>query len=299
MKKVCYNNIEVIDMAVKVGYMNNLEVVRDTDIAYILTDGQEEVFLHKKQAEGSLEVGEKIDVFLYYDNQKRVTATMKKPLVDTEHPAFVEVVDTNYKLGAFLNIGLIKDLLLSRDDLPFRKKEWPKRGDQLFVRMRVSKNQLTAKLIARGDIASYLQPSSNLMEGEHYKAYVVFFAEEGVVFTTKEGHSIFVYFKHMRDKLRLGQEVDVKILLDKGDYAYNGTLIKQKELMLDEDANRIKTYLEEHDGFMPYHDKSSPEDIKEVFGMSKAAFKRAIGTLYKEKMIAIEDKGVRIRKSVE
>jgi len=286
-------------MAIKVGYMNTLEVLRDTDIAYIVSDGSEEVFLHKKQAEGTLEVGQEVDVFLYYDNQKRVTATMKVPKVSTEEPAFVEVVDTNYKLGAFLDIGLIKDLLLSRDDLPFRKREWPKKGDLLFVRMRVSKNQLTAKLISRGDIKNYLQPSSSLIEGEHYKAYVVFFAEEGVVFTTKEGHGIFVYFKHMRDKLRLGQEVDVKILLDKGDYEYNGTLIKQKELMLDEDADRIKVYLEEHDGVMPYHDKSSPEDIKEVFGMSKSAFKRAIGTLYKEKLIVIEESGVRLRKTVE
>lgn len=286
-------------MAIKVGYMNKLEVVRDTDIAYILSDGTEEVFLHKKQAGGTLEVGEEVEVFLYYDNQKRVTATVKAPKVTTEEPDFVEVVDTNYKLGAFLDIGLIKDLLLSRDDLPFRKREWPRKGDQLFVRMRVSKNQLTAKLISRGDIKEYLKPSTTLIEGEHYKAFVVFFAEEGVVFTTKEGHGIFVYFKHMREKLRLGQEVDVKILLDKGDYEYNGTLIKQKELMLDEDASRIKAYLEEHGGSMPYHDKSSPEEISEVFSMSKSAFKRAIGTLYKEKLIVFEESGVRLRKTVE
>jgi len=286
-------------MTVNVGHMNKLVVLRVTDIAYILTEGEEEIFLHKKQATRELEVGEEIDVFLYYDNQRRVTATMQKPLVDTEHPAFVEVVDTNYKLGAFLNIGLIKDLLLSRDDLPFKKRDWPKQGDQLFVRMRASKNQLTAKLIARQDIQSYLQPSNTLIEGEHYTAYVVFFAEEGVVLTTKEGHIIFVYFKHMREKLRLGQEVNVNIILDKGSHQYNGTLIKQKELMLDEDAARIKEYLENHDGYMPYYDKSSPEEITEEFNMSKAAFKRAIGTLYKEKMITIEDKGVRIRKTVE
>lgn len=286
-------------MAYSVGHMNKLEVLRNTDIAYIVTDGKEEIFLHKKQTTRELEVGEEIDVFLYYDNQKRITATMQEPLVDNETPAFVEVVDINYKLGAFLNIGLIKDLLLSRDDLPFRKKEWPKKGDQLFVRMRISRNQLTAKLISRGDIQSYLQPQTSLIEGEHYKAYVVFFAEEGVVFTTKEGHIIFVYFKHMREKCRLGQEMDIKIILDKGTHQYNGTLIKQKELMLDDDATRIKEYLIEHDGYMPYYDKTSPEVISEVFQMSKAAFKRAIGTLYKEKVIVIEDEGVRISKTVE
>jgi len=289
----------VMFMAINVGHMNKLVVLRISDIAYILTDGEEEIFLHKKQALRELEVGEELDVFLYYDNQRRVTATMEKPIVDTDKPAFVTVVDANYKLGVFVNIGLIKDLLLSRDDLPVKKREWPKAGDQLFVRMRASKNQLTAKLIARQDIPNYLQPKTTLIEGEHYTAYVVFFAEEGVVFTTDEGHIIFVYFKHMREKLRLGQEVNVSIILDKGSHQYNGTLIKQKELMLDEDAARIKEYLENHDGFMPFHDKSSPEEITEAFGMSKAAFKRAIGTLYKEKIIAIEDKGVRIRKTVE
>jgi predicted RNA-binding protein (virulence factor B family) len=286
-------------MAYEVGYMNKLEVLRETDIAYIITDGTEEIFLHKKQTTTELNEGEEVEVFLYYDNQKRITATMHKPYIDTETPAFVEVVDTNYKLGAFMGIGLIKDLLLSRDDLPVRKRDWPKKGDLLFVRMRASKNQLTAKLISRQDIPNYLQPKSNLIEGEHYQAFVIYIAEEGVVFTTKEGQIILVYFKHMRDKLRLGQEAQVKITIDKGDYQYNGTLIKQKELMLDEDASRVKEYLENHDGYMPYYDKSSPEEINEVFNMSKAAFKRAIGTLYKEKIITIEDSGVRITKTIE
>lgn len=286
-------------MPLQMGKMNNLEVIRETEFSYILSDGENTAFLHKKQAANELEAGEKVDVFLYFDNQKRVTATMKKPIVDTKNPAFCEVVGVNQRLGVFLNIGIAKDLLLSRDDLPFKKKEWPKEGDMMFIKMKINKNQLTAKIVPRYDIRKYLTPKTELIEGESYKAYCVFIAEEGVVFSTFEGHYIFVYFKHVRKDYRLGEEAKVRITLAKIDKKYNGTLVEQKELMLTQDAQTVKEYLEAHDGCMPFNDKSTPEDIKEHFHMSKAAFKRALGTLYKEKVVILKADSTCLVKQVE
>jgi len=295
----CYNSSEVITMALVLGEINELEVIRETDFSYILSDGESEIMLHFKQLDGEVEIGDKVSVFLYYDNQRRITATMKIPYIGIHSPGFVKVVGVNPRLGVFLDIGLIKDLLLSRDDLPFKKSEWPDMGDTLFVRIKSTKNQLTAKIIPRYEIRNYLTPKTELIEGEYYKAYCVFIAEEGLVFTTLEGHYIFVYYKHLRKTYRLGEAAQVKITIAKIDKEYNGTLVDQKEIMLTKDALTIREYLEKHDGCMNLTDKSDPEDIMTTFKMSKAAFKRAIGTLYKEKVVILKADSTCLVKQVE
>ena len=276
-------------MRLEIGDYNKLKVLRETDHAFMLGDEEHEVFLHKKQAERPLEVDEEVEVFLYYDNQKRITATMTKPIIDQDHPGFLTVVDYNFRLGIFLNMGLIKDLLMSRDDLPFIRKEWPRKGDRLFVRLRVSKNQLTAKFVPRFEINDFLKPDTTLEVDSEYTAYNVYKTEEGNVFFTEQGHQIYVYFKHMRKEYRLGEEAVIKITIDRGNNQYSGTLIKQKELMLEEDAIIIKTYLEEHDGEMEYTDKSTSDDINVAFNMSKKAFKRGLGSLYKKGLVLLEE----------
>lgn len=286
-------------MYIQMGDYTNLEVLRETEISYILGDETTEIFLHKKQALGELEVGEKVEVFLYYDNQKRITATMTKPLIDLKNPGFCEVVDQNFRLGVFLNIGLPKDLLLSRDDLPHMKREWPQVGDKLFVRMRASRNQLTAKVIPRYEIPKYIKPSTELEVGKKYIAYNVYKTEEGQIFYTEEGHRIYVYFKHLRKSYRLGEKAEIKIMIDKGNNDYSGSIIEQKELMISKDAEYILMYLKSNNGIMPYGDKSSAEDIQSRFNMSKSAFKRALGTLYKNKQIELSPLETSLIKEVE
>lgn len=286
-------------MALAMGNYNELKVLRESDLAYILSEGEGEIFLHKKQAVGEVKAGDIVRVFLYFDNQKRVTATMREPIIDTEKAAFVDVIDVNEHLGVFLSVGLIKDLLLSRDDLSFKKNEWPQVGDKVFVRMKASKHQLTARIIPRYEIRNYLKPTTELIEGECYDAYCVFIGEEGVVFSTVEGHYIYVYFKNVRKQYRLGEKAYVKIIQVKVGYQYNGTLIEQKEIMLGTDAMVIKEYLEKHGGTVALTDKSTPEEIRAIFTMSKAAFKRAIGTLYKEKVVLLNPDSTSLIKPIE
>ncbi len=275
-------------MYIQMGDYTDLEVLRETELSYILGDETQEVFLHKKQATKELTVGETVEVFLYYDNQRRITATMKKPTIDINNPGYCEVVSQNFHLGVFLNIGLIKDLLLSRDDLPHIKKEWPKEGDRLFVRMRASKNQLTAKLVTRFEIPDYLKPTEALEVGKKYTAYNVYKSEEGQNFFTEEGHNIYVYFKHVRKSYRLGEKAEVKITIDKGNFKYNGTIIEQKEIMIDKDSEYLLMYMKSNRGEMPYGDKSDALEITQRFNMSKSAFKRALGTLYKKQLVKLE-----------
>jgi len=272
------------------GLWNTLRVVRESDIAYILTDGQEEIFLHKKEALKAYQDNELIDVFLYVDNQGRITASTKIPFITMETAAFLEVVSNHPKFGVFLNNNLVKDLLLSLDDLPLSIDSWPQVGDFLFVGMKEKKGHLFAKIIGRKQVASYFDAPALIMEvGTITKAYVSYIIPDGIVCLTSIGEDIFIHQNNLRKTYRLGEEVSPKILSYNSSSAYTGTLIDQKELMIPEDAKRILSYLENHYGEMRFTDKSSPDEISYLFGMSKSAFKRALGSLYKQGYIELHE----------
>ncbi len=271
----------------RIGEINHLEVLRESDIAYVLSDGANEIFMHKKEALRSYVSGETIEVFLYVDNLGRPAATTKTPLVSLTTAHFLDVVSINYEYGVFLNFGLVKDLLLSKDDLPLGVAQWPIVGDHLFVSLKVKKEHLLAKIVSRKSISQYFTGALPIEVGEFVPATVLFLLVEGIVLFTDYGQEIFVHYNNTRKKYRMGESASVKILKLNEDGEYVGTLIGQKEDMLEPDAQTILTYLQKHTGTMRYNDRSEPEDIQQTFHMSKGAFKRAIGSLYKAGMIEL------------
>lgn len=282
------------------GDFNTLKVLRESDIAYLLTDGENEYFLHKKEALRNYLKDEVLNVFMYVDNQGRPTASTKIPLVTVNTAAFLEVVSVNPELGVFLSYGMVKDLLLSKDDLPLSFNMWPVVGDELFVTIKIKKEMMFAKLVGRKMIQTYLPVPAELEEGVSYDAIVLFLLVEGLVCFTKGGHEIFVHYNNTRKKFRLGEPVSVSILQKHENNEYTGTLIQQKEFMLQPDSETILRYLENHMGSMRFTDNSSPEDIQAAFHMSKGAFKRALGSLYKSGMIEFTpEKTLLVKKNIE
>lgn len=278
------------------GDFNTLKVVRETDIAFLLTDGENEYFLHKKEALRTYIKDEMLNVFIYVDNQGRPTASTKVPSITINSAAFLEVVSVNPDLGVFLSYGMIKDLLLSKDDLPLSFNLWPIVGDMVFATIKVKKDMMFAKLVGRKMIQTYLPVPSPLEEGTAYDAMVLFLLVEGLVCFTKEGHEIFVHYNNTRKKYRLGESVSVTIIQKHENNEYTGTLIQQKEHMLQPDSEVILRYLENHAGSMRFTDSSSPEDIQAAFHMSKGAFKRALGTLYKSGLVELTPEKTRLLK---
>jgi len=279
------------------GDYNELKVLRETDIAYLLTDGHEELFLHKKEALKAYETGETINVFVYADNQGRKTASTKTALITIHTAAFLEVVSINQSFGVFLHNGLVKDLLLSKDDLPLRLDDWPQVSDKIFVTMKEKKTHLFAKMVGRKQIKDYLQSSITLVDGDTCDAYVGFLLEDGIVCTSIYGHEIFVHLNNTRKKYRLGEFVQPKILKQNENEEYTGSLIEQKELMIEKDGQIILEYLNNHHGVMRFTDKSSPEDITYAFQMSKSAYKRALGSLYKAGLVELQPTQTILKKS--
>ena len=279
-------------MNLQIGTYETLVVTKRLSSGYILRKNETEGVLHFSQVVVEIELGHKVKVFLYVDSRRRLNASMKELILPPRGAAFIEVVGVNEKVGVFLDIGLNKDLLFSIDDLPVLKKHWPVEGDELLVTMKAKSDQLVARPVSRFQVASLLQPNVQLKEGEMVTAWNIHFGEEGNVLATKNGHTVFVYYHHMRKSLRLGEMTTVRITHDRGNYHYAGTMIENKENMMDKDASLIMEILSSKGGFVSYNDKTDPTVIRDVFNMSKSAFKRAIGRLYKQQMISISEKGI-------
>lgn len=272
-------------MAIKIGEINQLSVLRQTDIGFILTDTHEEVFLHNNDSNfRNLKPNDKVAAFIYFDNKGRVAATLKEPLITIGNPTFLKVSAIHHDLGVFLDMGINKDILLSKDDLPDDYELWPQKDDLLYVNLKL-KHRLTAKLHPIHEIK--LSPETELALKSNVLSIVHKIGREGINLLTKEGHTIFVHQSLIHETYRIGQEVNVKITY-KSDKGYSGSLIKQKEVLMHDDANRILSYLIKN-GEMNLTSDSDSIDIFNQFQLSKKAFKRALGTLYKQRKIDFKD----------
>ncbi|MFH0766622.1 MAG: S1-like domain-containing RNA-binding protein [Bacillota bacterium] len=272
-------------MSLNVGEINRLVVNRKTDIGYMLDSDEGEVFLHNNESLFQpLTAGDVVDAFLYFDQKGRLAATLKTPIIIVGRPGFLSVSAVHEYLGVFLDMGIAKELLLSADDLPLNKEEWPQKDDVLYVGIKV-KGKLVAKLISKEE--TRLEPAEPLELKETRKARVQKIGREGVNLLTQEGHWIFVHHSMYKEALRYGQEVDVKVVYH-SEKGYTGSLTPQKEIAIFDDANIILSYMIRK-GEMQITANHTPEEIYEELKMSKKAFKRALGHLYKERKIDFVD----------
>lgn len=276
-------------MPLKVGQIDKYKVIKQTDIAYTLKSLDEsietEIFLHFNQCIYPVKVGDIIDAFLYYDQKRRLCATTETPSITTNSPGFGEVVSVINHVGAFVNIGIAKDILFSADNLPRTESLWPVVGDKVFCVIKLKTDQLTLKPA----IESSIKEKAPLEVGKNVDAIVYKINDAGIGLVTNDYNSIFVHRNLIRKAYRIGECVCVKIIHKNDSNTYNGSLIANKEIIRFDDSDMILEYLKKHSGTIGIGDKSTPEEINEYFKISKGAFKRAIGNLYKKHLITITD----------
>ena len=274
------------------GTINRLTVDRKTDIGYMLMHKDDSVFLHFNESlKKELQSGDVVDAFIYIDGKGRQAATLKIPKITLKQPALLMVSDVLPNLGVFLDIGISKDVLLSVEDLPNDPKLWPQAGEGFWVSLKV-KGKMVAKPVTKQDI----DVKTKLELKSYHDATVQKIGQEGINLLTDEGVWVFVHQSMFKGLYHLGERVQVLItyLSDRG---YSGSLMKQKEAIMDDDAKMILKALQ-NTGEIPLDSNASPESIKQMFGLSKKAFKRAIGHLYKERKIEFVDgKTILIRNS--
>ena len=279
------------------GDFHRFTVVEVRDKEYVIEKDGTRLILPFSQATKKLQQGDDIDAFLYVNPKKQIAPTMKRPYATPTEAALLEVVEAKHGLGVFVKVGLDKDMLVSKDDLPVLKKLWPQTGDKLFCTLKPGHNQIVARPVSRFRMRDHFYPDHTLEKGVTVEVYVFYHSDEGVVTYTKEGHELFIYEKHMRETPRLGEKLEARVTVMRDDLHYNASVIEQKETMLESDAEKLLAVIKEAGGSIPYGDKSSPDAVFERFHMSKAAFKRAIGSLYKAGLVTPAPKETRLKKN--
>ncbi len=269
------------------GKINLLQITRKSDLGYMLkNDGGEDILLHYKESLKEHAVSEWVNVFIYFDKKRRPTATEKKPFITLDDKALLEVKDINPLVGVFLDINTPKDVLLSKDDLPINQKMWPQIGDKILGKLKLKNDSLIIKKLTKNEIVE-LNKNINYEEGEKIKAYILNINEKGILLSSIDLMAIFIPTIETRGTYRIGEEVIVTITKNMNSWYY-ASLIEQKELMIDSDKELILNYLKIHK-YMTLTSKSSAEEIFKCFKISRKAFKRAYGGLYKDKLITFDE----------
>jgi uncharacterized protein len=276
---------------IEAGTVVRLEVERDTDFGYFLTNGSEDVLLHNNELQEEIEIGDMIDVFLYQDKQGRDTATMKIPQIRIGTYGWAEVVNVKSDLGVFVNIGISKDILVSVDDLPGLKHLWPAVGDNLYISLKTDRHGRLFGRLATEDVIQEIakEAPAKGMRNASVKGNVYRLLKVGSFMITTEGYRCFIHESERTQEPRLGQHVEGRVIDVKEDGSLNISLLPFKQEKMADDSQVIYNYLLSRGGAMPYSDKSSPEDVQFHFGLSKGAFKRALGKLMKEGKIYQEE----------
>ncbi|WP_337225720.1 RNA-binding virulence regulatory protein CvfB [Staphylococcus warneri] len=275
-----------------VGSIEFLEVTGLQGSTYMLKGPNgEQVKLNQSEVneEDELQKGEEYSFFIYPNRSGELFATQNMPDITKDKYDFAKVLKVD-RDGARVDVGLPREVLIPWEDLPKVKTLWPEAGDQLLVTLRIdSQNQMFARLASEGIVDNMYTPinddskQNEMLEARPYRVLRV-----GSFLLSTEGYKIFVHESERKAEPRLGELVTVRIIGHNERGELNGSFLPLAHERLDDDGQVIFDLLVEYDGELPFWDKSSLEAIKEVFNMSKGSFKRAIGHLYKQKIINIE-----------
>lgn len=273
----------------RIGEKQELEIVKKVDFGVYLAENrgaQERVLLPKKEVEPGMDSGSRITVFLYKDSQDRLIATRREPLVTLGRTAVLKVKDVT-KIGAFLDWGLEKDLLL-----PFHEqtaKLYP--GDECVAALYLDKS---SRLCATMKVYPYLSKNSPYQVEDQVRGRVYELSGNFGAFVAVDDRYSGMIPKHeVTEALRVGSLVRARVTGVKEDGKLDLSIREKAYLQMEDDAEDVMQVIDEYDGVLPFDDKVSPEVIKREFGLSKNAFKRAVGRLMKQGRVEIRDGKIR------
>ncbi|OFI05467.1 hypothetical protein CLOACE_16960 [Clostridium acetireducens DSM 10703] len=275
---------------IEVGKFNKLSVESKKDHGYYLIDdvSKERVLLPNSSLEGNvLEIGEKVIAFIYRDSKDRIIATFKKPLAEVDNLAYLEVV-SNTNIGSFINFGLDRDILV-----PIKERLYDLiPGKKYLFYIYLDK---TNRLAATTDIEKYLEITDKYKINEEAIGTVYGFQQSGNIMIALENlYKAIILKNEYFDIINIGDNLNIRVKKYYEDGTIGVTTRKKSREERDILQEKILKYLKENNGFMPYNDKSSPEDIKRVFNESKNYFKKSLGNLMKKKLIFQDEEGTKL-----
>ncbi len=270
---------------IQLGKMQTLVVYRIKDFGvYLGEEGDEShtVLLPKKQVPPGTVPGDRIDVFLYKDSEDRLITTTTVPLIQVGETAVLKVKDVA-KIGAFLDMGLEKDLFL-----PFREQNHKVRaGESCLVALYIDKS---GRLAATMRIYSYMSADSPYQKDDHVSGVIYEINPDlGAFVAVDNRYYGMIPGKEMYSQYHPGDTIEARVIKVREDGKLDLSPREKAYIQMDTDAALVMQGIEEAGGTLPFTDKADPVLIQKKFGMSKNAFKRAVGRLLKEKKIRITE----------
>jgi uncharacterized protein len=271
---------------IQVGRYNILKVLRKTEIGVYLDDEAEGILLPKRFVPRDVRIGEEIEVFLYHDSENRMIATTQEPKGVVGDIVLLPCVSTT-PAGAFLDWGLMKDIFVAKSQqLSFMRK-----GGEYLVKIYI--DEQTGRVAATEKIEFQLSNDDLTVEELEEVDLVAYRKSDlGWVMIINNVHTGLLHDSQVFREIAVGDQLKGFIKTIRPDNKIDVVLGKPGYQKVEDETEKILRLLEEHNGSLPYNDKSAPEDIYRFFGMSKKAFKMTIGALYKQRRITIDDKGI-------
>lgn len=271
----------------RLGERQKLIVVKKVEFGVYLAERQDagekdRVLLPIKQVPAGTKEGDKLEVFLYKDSQDRLIATMRQPKLMLGETGFLRVAQVS-RIGAFLDWGLEKDLFLPYKEQTKKVHE----NEEVLVSVYIDKS---SRLCAAMKVYHYLQTNSPYTEGDTVTGTVYESSDNFGVFIAVDGkYSGMIPRQEAQGNYKAGEELTCRVTAVREDGKLTLSGRQKAHIQLYEDAESVYSIIEDFEGVLPFDDKASPEVIQREFGLSKNAFKRAVGHLLKEKKIAIKD----------
>lgn len=274
---------------IQLGRFNTLSVLEIVDFGAFLDGGDfGEILIPKKELSDDLAIGDKLEVFIYLDSKDRPIATFRTPKIQVGGFAYLECVDVN-RIGAFLDWGLEKDLMV-----PYAEQNTPMEvGKSYLVAMYLDSVDL--RPTASSKIDKFLEDENNntFKANDTVELIIASNTDLGLKAIINQSHWGLIFKDDISKRLSYGDTTTGFIKQIRPDGRINLALEKTSQIR-DRQSQQIIDFLEKEGGFASIHDKSDPQLIRKLFGISKSAFKKAIGGLYKKGDITLEKNGIRL-----
>lgn len=256
-----------------------------------VTADKDPVVINESEAPAEWEEGQEVSVFTYRDRKGNTVASGQIPAIRKGTYGWAKVIKVTDRDGATVDIGGSQAAVVKAEDLPKLRELWPQQGDCLFMTLRTDREgSLLGRLATEEKIEELYVEAPSTVYNSDIQARAYRLLPVGTFLLSAKGmYRIFVHQSERLEEPRLGEEVKVRIIEVKEDGTLNGSLLPRKQERLSDDAETIWRYLQSVGGKMPFGDKSTPDEIQEMFSMSKASFKRALGKLMKDGKIEQQD----------
>ena len=278
----------------KLGEYQVLQVIKTVDFGIYLAEHPQDnakVLLPKKQVPPEIQVGDQLEVFLYRDSKDRLIATTNHPKLTLGNYAALKVMAMG-KIGAFLEWGLERDLFLPFKEMTREVRE----GDTVLATLYIDKsNRLCASM---RDLYDLLSTNSPYKQGDTVTGRIYEFIENfGTFVAVDDQFSAMIPLYEDCSMYQIGDVIEAKVAKVKRDGKLDLTLREKAYVQMDADAQKVLEVIDAYAGVLPFNDKASPQVIQREMKMSKSAFKRAVGHLYKERKIQLTETGIRLVES--